>query len=149
MYAPGLMNNACFPHRCQERSDSSSATRCPHGAQNALHLFFLNWVYFTCVLFQRWLIAHRLSAVRNWRTLVRVSGSCLLSVSFWWHDDFLQLGVQMGPPPSRREVITTDASLSGGRGGHMATSVGERSVGTVPMKVPYQHSEATGSYSDV
>ncbi len=63
--------------------------------------------------FQRWLIARHLSPVRNRCTLVRVKTSCAASLRHWRRDRFLQKGVPVGPPPARREVVTTDASLSG------------------------------------
>ncbi|KAL2096973.1 hypothetical protein ACEWY4_006180 [Coilia grayii] len=63
--------------------------------------------------FQRWLIELRLSAVHNRHTLVQMTRSCSLHLQRWKQEDFLRSGVQMGPPPARREVVTTDASLTG------------------------------------
>ncbi len=62
--------------------------------------------------FQRWLIARHLSPVHNRRTLVRVTTSCAASLKLWRIDRFLPKGVPIGPPPARREMVTTDASLS-------------------------------------
>lgn len=62
--------------------------------------------------FQRWLMAKHLSPVHNRRMLVWVMTSCAASLILWRKDKFLQRGVLIGLPPGRREVATTDASLS-------------------------------------
>ena len=74
--------------------------------------------------FQRWLIALRLSAVHHRRTMVRVTDSCSSCLLQWRQEDFLLSGVSMGPPPARREVVTT------------AVSRGEWSVGPSHETVP-------------
>ena len=63
--------------------------------------------------FQCWLNSLHLSPLHHKYTPVRVSQSCLRALAPWRHRGLLRRGVPLGPPPARREVVTTDASMSG------------------------------------
>lgn len=64
---------------------------------------------------QMWLNSFRLDPSRHahrYRRL-RVSTQCLISLSQWRDRAWVLTGVPLGSPPSRREVVHTDASLQG------------------------------------
>ena len=62
---------------------------------------------------QMWLNSLHLDPKWHRHRKVRVSQRCLLSLSPWRRRPYLSAGVPMGAIPSRRELVTTDACLSG------------------------------------
>lgn len=62
---------------------------------------------------QRWLNGFRLDAKWHRHRKLRVSQQCLLALAPWRDRAFLLSGVGLGVAPARREIITTDASLTG------------------------------------
>ena len=62
---------------------------------------------------QVWLNDLGLHPARQGHALVRVTVSCLRHLRPWRREAFLSRGVPLGSIPSRREVVTTDASLGG------------------------------------
>ncbi|XP_056269652.1 uncharacterized protein LOC130193228 [Pseudoliparis swirei] len=62
---------------------------------------------------QRWLNSLHLEVTCHRHRRVEVSQQCLRALSPWRERAYLSGGVPMGMVPSRREVVTTDASLSG------------------------------------
>lgn len=63
--------------------------------------------------FQRWLKMRRLSAQTQKNVLVAITPKGAASLHQWARSSFLLRGVSLGPPPARREVVTTDASQHG------------------------------------
>lgn len=63
--------------------------------------------------FQRWLQSKRLCPVRHRYRLMHISQSCVKALLPWQEGHLLSVGVPLSPPPARREVVTTDASLIG------------------------------------
>ncbi|XP_075325299.1 uncharacterized protein LOC142383412 [Odontesthes bonariensis] len=62
---------------------------------------------------QRWLHSFHLDARRHRHRRLAVSHRCLLALAPWRKRSFLLQGMPMGSIASRREAVTTDASLSG------------------------------------
>ncbi|XP_075336649.1 uncharacterized protein LOC142397191 [Odontesthes bonariensis] len=62
---------------------------------------------------QRWLHSFHLDAKRHRHRRLAVSHRCLLALAPWKKRSFLLQGMPMGSIASRREAVTTDASLSG------------------------------------
>ena len=62
---------------------------------------------------QRWLNSFHLDARRHRHRRLRASRRCLLALAPWRERSFLLQGMPMGSIASRREAVTTDASLSG------------------------------------
>ncbi|XP_062372037.1 uncharacterized protein LOC134059609 [Sardina pilchardus] len=62
---------------------------------------------------QRWLLSFRLDPQRHRHRRLKVSHRCLLALAPWRQRSFLLQGMPMGSIASRRETVTTDASLSG------------------------------------
>ena len=63
--------------------------------------------------FQVWTNGLHLDPRLHGSRKVRVSSQCLLALQPWRRRAFLAKGVALGSIPSRREVVVTDASLSG------------------------------------
>ncbi|XP_073732565.1 uncharacterized protein [Misgurnus anguillicaudatus] len=63
--------------------------------------------------FQRWLNNRHLHPARHVHRLVRATHSCRRLLRPWGMREYLMQGVPLGSIPSRREVITTDASQEG------------------------------------
>ncbi len=85
--------------------------------------------------FQRWLIGRCLSAKTQKYTLVKVTYPAWQLLKPWRSREFLMQEVTMGPPPARREIITTDASLQGWGG--VWQQMGVR--GTWKKTIQFQH----------
>ncbi len=85
--------------------------------------------------FQRWLIGKHLSAKTQKYTLVKVTYAAWQSLKPWRSREFLMQGVAMGPPPARREIVTTDASQQGWGG--VWQQMGVR--GTWGKTIQFQH----------
>ncbi|XP_075325338.1 uncharacterized protein LOC142383616 [Odontesthes bonariensis] len=62
---------------------------------------------------QRWLHSFHLDARRHRHRRLAVSHRCLLALAPWRKRSFFLQGMPMGSIASRREAVTTDASLSG------------------------------------
>ncbi|XP_030219303.1 uncharacterized protein LOC115548682 [Gadus morhua] len=62
---------------------------------------------------QMWLNSLHLDPKWHRHRKVRVSRQCLFSLSPWRKRLYMSVGVPMGTIPSRRELVTTDACLSG------------------------------------
>ena len=62
---------------------------------------------------QMWLNSLHLDPKWHRHRKVRVSRQCLFSLSPWRKRSYMSVGVPMGTIPSRRELVTTDACLSG------------------------------------
>ncbi len=85
--------------------------------------------------FQRWLIGKHLSAKTQKYTLVKVTYAAWQSLKPWRSKEFLMQGVALGPPPARREIVTTDASQQGWGG--VWQQMGVR--GTWGKTIRFQH----------
>ena len=62
---------------------------------------------------QMWMNSLHLDAKWHRQRRVRVTLQCLVSLSPWRERAYLAAGMPMGAIPARRELVTTDASLSG------------------------------------
>ena len=62
---------------------------------------------------QRWLNAFGLHPKLHRRVKLRVTRTCLRVLHPWRNEALLLQGVPLGSMPSRRSVVTTDASLTG------------------------------------
>ncbi len=75
--------------------------------------------------FQRWVASQGLDPLRHSRRRVRVTSEAVLALRQWRHPTFLVQGVPMGVVRVR-QVVTTDASLSGWGGIHEGRIVNGR-----------------------
>ena len=62
---------------------------------------------------QMWLNSLHLDAKWHRQRRVKVTLQCLVSLAPWRKRAYLEAGVPMGAIPARRELVTTDACLSG------------------------------------
>lgn len=62
---------------------------------------------------QLWNNSLRLDPTRHRHRLVVISHRCICALRRWRQLEFLKAGVPLGVVPSRRELVTTDASLTG------------------------------------